>query len=372
MDASIKLGRIWNVPIGLHWSWFLIFVLVTSSLAVGYFPDEFEDLSSAAHWSLAAVTSLLFFLSVLLHELGHVRVALRNGFPVRGVTLFLFGGVAIMERNARTPGEEFRIAIIGPIVSLVLAMVFGALWLLDRGIDYLAAPSIWLARINFLLALFNMIPGYPLDGGRVFRAIVWRITGSEDRSIRWATAAGQIVAGGFIAFGALRILTGDLGGGLWLIFIGWFLQNAANATQVQTTLERQLRGVTVRHLLPTSSAIVPPEMSLQQIVDEQILRRGRRSFIISDGGVQPVGVLTLDRVTGVPQEHWAATPASTAMTPLDQIPVIRPEMDLTDVLQFMADRDFAEVVVTMDGSVVGVLARDEVEEYLRMRSELGV
>lgn len=234
MEASIKLGRIKNIPIGLHWSLLLVFGLLTWSLARGYFPEEYPSLPASAHWFLAVLTSLFFFGSVLLHELGHALVALRNHIPVRQITLFIFGGVAQLEQETRSPGAEFRIAIAGPLVSLGLAGLFGGLYLLDQHIPYLAAPSYWLARINLLLALFNLIPGFPLDGGRVLRAIIWHFTGSMHRATQAASVTGQLVAFGFIGWGIYTIFTGSFFNGLWLAFIGWFLQNAAAASFAQT------------------------------------------------------------------------------------------------------------------------------------------
>jgi Zn-dependent protease/CBS domain-containing protein len=371
MGATVRLGRIWGVPIGLHWSWFLIFGLVTISLAEGYFPDEYPDLSSGALWALGALTSVLFFSSVLLHELGHVRLALRNDVPVRSVTLFLFGGIAQLGREARSAGAEFRIAIAGPLVSLALAALFGGLWLLDRGVDYLAAPSVWLARINLALALFNLIPGYPLDGGRVLRAIVWQVTGSEQRANTIAGTAGQVVAFGFISFGVLRILTGDVGGGLWLIFIGWFLQNAVAATRARSALEETLRDVIVQQVMLRDPAVVSPAMSLQQLVDERILSGGGRTFVVASDG-RPVGLVTLKDVTAVPKERWQQQELDEVMVPLSQLVVVQPEAPLLTALQAMDDADVAQVPVARDGAVVGILTRDQVLRYIRTRAELGV
>ena len=186
MESRVSLGRIWGIPIGLHTSWFIIFLLLTFSLAVGYFPNEYDNLSAPAAWLLGAITSILFFGSVLAHELAHAWVALRNGIPVRSITLFIFGGVAQIEREPHTPGAEFRIAIAGPVMSLALAGLFYGLYQIDQPVAYLAAPSIYLARINLILGLFNAIPGFPLDGGRVLRAIVWKFTGNLRRATRIA------------------------------------------------------------------------------------------------------------------------------------------------------------------------------------------
>jgi Zn-dependent protease/CBS domain-containing protein len=371
MGATVRLGRIWGVPIGLHWSWFLIFGLITISLAEGYFPEEFPDLSTGALWALGALTSVLFFSSVLLHELGHVRLALRNDVPVRSVTLFLFGGIAQIGREAKSAGAEFRIAVAGPLVSLALAALFGGLWLLDRDIDVLAAPSVWLARINLALALFNLIPGYPLDGGRILRAVVWHLTGSEQRANRIASTAGQVVAIGFISIGVLGILAGDVGGGLWLIFIGWFLQNAVAATRASSALEETLRGVTVQQVMAIDPAVVPPSMSLQQLVDERILSGGGRTFVVAEDS-RPVGLVTLKDVTTVPKERWPRQPLADVMVPLSKLVVVQPEAPLLAALQAMDDADVAQVPVARNGAVVGILTRDQVLRYIRTRAELGM
>ena len=190
MNASIKLGRIWGIPIGLHFSWFLIFGLVTWSLALGYFPEEYPALTTPAYWILGAITSILFFGSVLVHELAHALIALRNKLPVRAINLFIFGGVAELTQEPRSAGAEFRIAITGPLASLGLAALFGGLYLLDQQIPLLAAPSLWLARINLLLAVFNMIPGFPLDGGRILRAAIWWKTNNLYKATHAASISG--------------------------------------------------------------------------------------------------------------------------------------------------------------------------------------
>ena len=199
MDSGIYLGRVWGIPIRLHMSWFIIFLLVTWSLASGYFPQEYPTLGSTAYWLLGAVTSILFAASVLLHELGHSYMALRDGVPVRSVTLYLFGGLAQIEREPDSASSELRIAVAGPLTSLALAGFFGILFLLDRAVPFMAAPSAWLMRINFMLAAFNMIPGFPLDGGRVLRALVWGWT----KSLKKATAGGgpQRAGRGFRVYG---------------------------------------------------------------------------------------------------------------------------------------------------------------------------
>ncbi len=371
MTASINLGRIWGIPIGLHWSLFLVFGLLSWSLALGYFPEEYPTLSPPAYWLLAAFTSLLFFGSVLLHELGHAIVALRNQVPVRGITLFIFGGVAQLEREAPTPGAEFRIAIAGPAVSLALAAVFGGVWLLDQQIPLLAAPSIWLARINLILAVFNMIPGFPLDGGRVLRAIVWQYTGNAHRSTQIAAFSGQLIAFGFMGLGFFIALSGNFFNGLWLAFIGWFLQNAAAASSAQSNLQQTLQGVTVRQAINHDYPIVPATLSLNQLIEEQVLTGGHRYFFVGDNG-QPRGMLTLTDVTAVPQRKWRYTTTEQVMKPMKTLICVKPDLDLIEALKIMNEANVAQVPVVEQGQLLGVLSRERVLHYLNLRLQLGI
>lgn len=371
MQASINLGRIWGIPIGLNVSWFLIFGLVTWSLATGYFPQEYPQLNSLAHWSLGFVTSILFFLSVLAHELGHAWVALRNKLPVRGITLFIFGGVAQLGDEPRSPGAEFRIAIAGPLVSLALAIFFQGLWLLDRQIALLAAPSLYLARINWLLALFNMIPGFPLDGGRVLRAIVWRLTGSYQRATRIASTGGQLVAFGFIGLGIFSMFNGGLMNGLWLIFIGWFLQNAASGALAQAQLLDKLQGVKVSHVMARDCTPVSNLTPLSQLVNDRVIQGGQRCFMVVDE-FNNLGLVTLREIAAIPQRKWPFTTVSQVSVPLARLAHITPDEDLLTALKQMEIENVQQVAVVQDEQPVGMLSRDQIFKYLRTRAELGV
>lgn len=371
MEASINLGRIKNIPIGLHWSLLLVFGLLTWSLARGYFPEEYPSLPASAHWFLAVLTSVLFFGSVLLHELGHALVALRNHIPVRQITLFIFGGVAQLEQETRRPGAEFRIAAAGPLVSLGLAGLFGGLYLLDQHIPYLAAPSLWLARINLLLALFNLIPGFPLDGGRILRAIIWQVSGSLHRATQAAAFIGQLVAFGFIGWGLYTIFTGSFFNGIWLAFIGWFLQNAAAASYAQVNLEEILRGIKVSQVMNRDYQAVPSILSLNQLVEEKVLAGGQRTFFVSDNG-HPRGMLTLRDVAAIPQSKWRFTTVEQVMVPLKRLTQVQPNLELLSALQIMDKANVAQVPVIEGDSLVGLLSREQVLHYIRTRAELGI
>ncbi|NDJ76344.1 MAG: CBS domain-containing protein [Chloroflexi bacterium] len=371
MESNIKLGRIWGVPIGLHSSWFLIFGLVTFSLAVGYFPVEYADLPPGAYWLLGVLTAVLFFGSVLAHELGHVRVALRERVPVRGVTLFLFGGVAEIEDEPRTAGAEFRIAIAGPVVSLALAVLFGLVYLLDRSISpYLAAPSLWLARINLALAVFNMIPGFPLDGGRVLRAAIWQFTGSQARATRIAGGTGQLVAYGFIGLGTVGILMGGVFNGLWLIFIGWFLQNAARSAVVQSNVQDRLRGITVDQVMIRDCVAVPHSFSVKELVEDRMMLRGQQCFLVSDGGMV-TGMITPNNLAVLSRDQWGALTVGDIVDNREWGSVVDPFTDLVDALRMMDRQNINQMPVVDNQQVVGILSRDQIVRMLRLRTQLG-
>jgi Zn-dependent protease len=373
MNTNFKLFRIWDIPIGLHPSWFLIFGLLTWSFASGYFPNAYPQLSSMSHWGLALVTSLLFFGSVLAHELGHAYLALRNGIPVKGITLFIFGGVAQIGQEPRTPGAEFRIAIAGPLVSLGLAGLFEAAYLLDASVPLLAAPSEYLARINLILALFNLIPGFPLDGGRVLRAIVWKYTGSFQRATRIASFTGQMVAFGFIGFGVYSIFNGQFFNGLWLAFIGWFLQNAASSAYSQMNTQRSLAGVKVAQVMSHDFPVVTVTTTLDKIIEQNVLNQGQSTFFVVGVGLsEPKGMLTLADITRVPRQEWPYVTVATIMTPLEQLLKIEPDTDLLDAIQKMDQANVSQAPVVQGRHVAGLLTRHQVLEYLRLRTAVGM
>jgi Zn-dependent protease/CBS domain-containing protein len=371
MEGARRVLEVWGIPIRIHPSWLLIFALITWSLAAGYFPAEYPGWSLLAYWAIGALTALVFFGSILLHELGHSWVALRNGLPIRGITLFIFGGVAQIAREPAAPWVELRIAIAGPVTSMGLAALFGVLWLGTREIPLLAAPAIWLARINFMVAGFNLIPGFPLDGGRVFRALVWRWTGSFQRATQAAAAAGELVAFAFIGFGVLRIVGGDVLGGGWMALIGWFLQSAAASSRMQASLRELLRGVTVGQLMTRECPGVTGGRTLEQIVQEEVLGAGRRCFfVLDDGNLR--GVLTLHEVKAVPRERWGAVRAEEVMTPLERVTAVGPGEDLLSAIERMDDANVAQMPVLAGDRLLGMIGREQILHYVRVRGELGL
>ncbi len=371
MKASVRLGRIWNIPIGLSTSWFFIFALVTWSLATGIFPATIPGLDAGVYWLLGLVTSVLFFSSVLAHELGHAFFALRNSVPVRAITLFFFGGVAEITREPKNAGAEFRIAIAGPLVNVMLAALFGGLAVLGQGLPMVEGPALWLARINLMLALFNMIPGFPLDGGRVLRAIVWHFSGDEFRATKLATGTGQLVAFGFIGMGVFNAFTGDFANGLWLAFIGLFLNSAAAGSRQQAVAHKALEGMTAGQLMSRSTLRVPSWVTVGDALDPQTLSQGHRAFLVQDFG-QFRGLFTLTDAARVPRSQWTQTKIEQVMTPRAKLIAIGPDAEIVAAVQAMDEAGIQHIPIVdpLTGDVLGLLSRDEVFTYTRVQAEL--
>lgn len=371
MKANIRLGRVWNIPIGLNNSWFLIFALTTWSLAVGIFPATISGLTSGVYLLLGVVTSALFFGSVLAHELGHAYLALRNGVPVRAITLFFFGGVAEITREPKSAGAEFRIAIAGPLVSVALAVLFGGLTWLAQGVAVIEGPALWLARINLMLALFNMLPGFPLDGGRVLRAAIWRFSRDEFRATRLAANAGRLVAFGFIGLGLFNTFSGGVVNGLWLIFLGLFLNGAAATSRQQASIQQALQGLTVGQLMSRSFLRVPGWVTVSDLLTPATLSQGHRAFVVEDFG-QLRGMFTVIDAGRAPRSQWPTIKVEQLMTPADQLPALHADIDILAAMQLMEQSDLiqAPVVDSANGELLGVLSREQILNYLRAQAEL--
>ena len=369
--GRLTIARIWGIPISVHASWLLVFALVAGSLAAGYFPAQHPEWGAPTCWVLGALSSLAFFASVLVHELGHSRVALRYGLPIRGITLFVFGGVAQIGREPGSPGVEFRIAIAGPLTSLALAALFGAVGAVGGNAPLVSVPAFWLARINLVVALFNLLPGSPLDGGRVLRAAVWAWTGSFDRANRAASAAGEVLALALIGVGTFRAIGGDLAGGIWMALIGWFLHSAVVAGRAQTALRDLLRDATVGQAMARECPSVAPGLTLERLVHDEVLGAGRRCFVVAEEG-KLRGLLTLHEVKGVPRDRWDRVTVDEVMQPAQALATVAPEETLLKALEEMDDANVAQLPVVDDGQWLGMLDRERILHYMRVRAELGV
>jgi len=372
--SGIRIGRILGIPIYLHPSWFIIFALITVSLAT-QFANQHPRWSQAQHWSLGVLTSLLFFGSVLFHELSHSVVALHYRIPVVSITLFVFGGVARIGREPSRARQEFNIAVAGPVSSYMLAAGF---WLLGHAFpssEMLTALAGWLAQINAWLATFNLAPGFPLDGGRILRAVVWGRTGDYTRATRAASRGGQLLAYVMIVAGIWQSLTSNLVGGLWLAFIGWFLLTAAQESYAQVAIRGALEGLRAADIMSRELPAVGRATSLEDYVHE-MLRTGRRcQLVMEDGELQ--GLMTVHALNRVPREDWAVTSVQAAMVPRAQIRLAAPEEPVLALLERMQSEDINQMPVVADsgspgaGRVVGIVTRDSILRVIRTRTEMG-
>jgi Zn-dependent protease/predicted transcriptional regulator len=377
MQAQIKLGRVFGISIGLHYSWIIIAILIVFSLSQ-QFAAVHRDWSEGVVWGTAILTAVLFFVCILLHELGHSVVAQSRGIRVPSIVLFALGGVSQMERESPDAKTEFWMALAGPLVSFALGLVCLGLahtmgWVGPSSPvgSPLVAMLAWLGYINLTLGLFNLIPAYPLDGGRVFRAAAWWGTHSIERATRIASTVGQVFAFLFILAGLWQFFRGQGFGGLWIAFIGWFLLDAARSSRVQVEIMHALGGVKVRDVMEHNCAIVDATTNLQTLVDEHLLRTGQRCFMVQRDGYL-AGLITPGDISRIERRMWPLTTVEQAMRPVAQLRVVSPETPVVQALETMARENINQLPVASNGHLEGVLSRGHLLEILRTRAELKV
>jgi Zn-dependent protease/CBS domain-containing protein len=376
MRAQIKLGSIQGVKIGLHYSWLIIALLITLSLRA-YFRLHDSEWGESVIWATAIITTLLFFTTIVVHELSHALVAKAHGLPVRSITLFALGGVAEIEKETPDARTEFWIGIIGPITSCLIGFICLSV-VLAFGWTPSAFPQIpllaglmWLGYINIMLALFNMVPGFPLDGGRVLRAILWWITGNAKRATQIAASVGQFVAYGLIVLGVFRFFRGADIGGLWIAFIGWFLLEASRGSYAQIAITEALSAANVADVMSRDCPIVDGRSNLQTFVDEHLLRTGERCFaVIENARVE--GLITAREVRNVARARWPYTTVDDVMQPLGQVRTVTPETSVAEALEVMAGENLNQLPVAVDGSLVGLISREHILQLLQNRAELHI
>jgi len=369
MNGVLNLGKVFGIQLRLHYSWFIIFALLTFALVAPYYSSWFW-------WVIGIITCLLFFGSVIAHELAHSLVGRANGIPIKSITLFIFGGIAQMTKEATRPGAELKMAAAGPACSAVIGGLFMLISHLNPGMPEPVASMVqWLAFMNLALAAFNMIPGFPLDGGRVFRSVLWRFTGDYKRSTRIATQVGQGVGYTFIAGGIVIVFLQPFNlswfSGVWIAFIGWFIRNAATSSYRQAQWREDLRRFTAAQVVTTNCPVVPSDVTLNQVIQEYIIPSGCRLFMVADGG-RFGGVLSLQNIKSVSQQKWGVTQVKEVMTPIDKLPVAHLGQDALSILEQMDESGTNQVSVVSEGKVVGLIDRDDLIIFLRTRSELGI
>jgi Zn-dependent protease/CBS domain-containing protein len=376
LRSSIPIGKAFGITLRLHYSWFVIFALVTWALTASYFPSYYPSWSVGTRIAAGLITSLLFFGSVLAHELMHSIISQRQGVPVKDITLFILGGVSQITEEPKEPKHEFNMAIVGPLTSLVIGGILWGIFFGIRNINNSAAEFVtpivyWLGYINLALGVFNLIPGFPLDGGRVLRSLLWWRSRNLRSATRIASTIGRVVGLLFIFGGIYLIFTSYWLNGLWIAVIGWFLESAANNSYRQLLLHDMLSGHVASEVMSRDCVLIPPDTTVERLVNENILNSGRRCFpVVTDAKV--MGLMTLHNIRAVPREQWGAATVKEAMTPFDKLRWVRPEDELSSVFRILTENDINQVPVVKDGQIVGMVTRENLLNFVNIRSGLGI
>jgi Zn-dependent protease/predicted transcriptional regulator len=374
MKSSIRLGRVFGIDIGLHYSWFLIALLITMSLTA-QFQESHREWGSGVIWTTALMTAILFFAALLAHELSHALVARSRGLTTRAITLFALGGVAQIEKEPQDPKTEFWVGIVGPFTSAIIGLIsLGLAWVAGWRVNTtpgtpLLSMLVWLGFINLMLAAFNMIPGFPLDGGRILRAIIWWSTGNGTRATQLAARTGQAVALCFIALGIFRFFAGAGIGGLWIAFIGWFLMQAAGASYSTVTLTANLKDVRVSDVMTHDCVPVDGNLNVQTFVEDHLLRSGRRCFVVEQNG-EMVGLVTPHEIKNLERQRWPFTTLYDVMRPLNQVHTVTPATPVMEALETMGRDDVNQLPVVSGNHLDGIVTRANVIQFLQTRAEL--
>ena len=367
--GSIRIARVVGIPVFVHFSWFIVFGLIAWTLATGYFPERYPNLPVTSYWAKGLLASLFFFLSILLHELGHSLVALRSGIAIRSITLFIFGGVARLEKDPPDGRTELRMAAAGPAVSVALAGLFMGAGLLARPGGTAWAVARYLAVINLVVAAFNLVPAFPLDGGRLLRGLLWRSMGKA-RATQVAARAGTLFAYFLIASGVVSMLRGAGISGMWYVLIGWFLKDASAGAYQSARVDEALRGVTAGDAMVRDVATLPAEISLAEAARDHFIRTGYGAYPVVRGDV-PVGLLCRRDILKVPAEERERTSVQALMSPLADALVVNEGTPLIRAMAKMAESGLGRVLVVEDGRLAGILTMGSVLRHVRVREELG-
>jgi Zn-dependent protease/predicted transcriptional regulator len=371
---SLKIGRVIGVEIRIHYTWLIIFMLVSFSLAEGFMPEIYPNESSLVYWVTGVTASILLFVSVLIHELFHSYVAIRRGIAVPRITLFLFGGVSQIEEEPKDPTAEFRISVVGPLSSFALGGLFGILWFSSETLHLpviIIAPVYYGFIINILLGLFNLLPAFPLDGGRILRARLWSRKKDVIAATQLATKISSFFAYGLMLLGFIYIISGSIFNGLWFIFIGWFLRNGAEATLQQTTVNQTLTDLKVKDIMTSAVITIDPNIPVIDAIRDYFYRYKHGGYpVVSDDELK--GIITSHDVQNLPKEQWGSTYVWDIMTPAERLVTISPDEPATEALSKISKHDFGRILVVENNKLVGLVTRSDVMRAIRRRLDLKV
>jgi len=368
-----EIFKLFGFAVRLDASWFLIVVLIAWSLATGIFPAAYPSLGTLAYWLMGTAGAVGLFAAVVLHEFAHSLVARRNGLPMEGITLFLFGGVAEMSEEPPSAGVEFKVAIAGPLTSIALGMACYALVGASLSLSWpeeIVGVLKYLAEINIIVALFNLLPAFPLDGGRVLRSILWRAKGKLGWATRIASQVGTGFATAMILLAVVIVLLGNLLGGVWMFLIGLFLRNAAQMSYRQVELRRALEGETVRRFMHAAPVVVPRSTSVRQLVDEYVYRYHHKMYPVVEGE-RLVGCVTTDAVRHLSRDEWDSNTVTAVMSPCDEHNTIGPDDDAMHALSRMRQEGTTRLLVVEQGPhLLGILTMKDLLEFFALKVEL--
>ncbi len=360
---QIRLGSIAGIPLTFDYSWFLVLFLLTWLLSVSYFPSEYKNWDKSYYWISGAITSVLFFLSVILHEVGHSLMAKKFNYKVNKVKMFIFGGISEITEEPKQAKEEFLIAAAGPAVTFLLALLFYVLEHLTKNVIIIYAIVHYLFIVNLILGIFNILPGFPLDGGRILRAIIWKRNNDFEKATQITAGIGRIFGFIVITIGFLTAMSGNFFDGIWLSFIGWFLESAAFSQTQKQVLTKYLQGHTVEEAMTKSFGLVPADTTISEFIQNDILIRHRRAFIVEEKG-QYIGLLTIHDIKKVSKDRWDEATVSDVMKPLDKIKILESNFPLPEALKDMNQTGVNQIPIIENGKIVGMLTRESILSFL--------
>jgi Zn-dependent protease/predicted transcriptional regulator len=369
---SVRLGKIMGIPVTIHYTLWFVFILIAWSLAVGYMPSQYPGLGVVTYWAIGIVSAVILFASVLVHELSHSYVAKKNGLPIARITLFFFGGVSEMTEEPHDPGLEVRMAAAGPLMSFLIAGVLGAFWYLTRLAGAPVAVTATLgygALINAILGVFNLVPAFPLDGGRVFRGSVWKRSRNFIGATRTATRVSEAISLLMMVGGFVSIIFGDFVDGIWIIFLGWFIRSGAETSLRQTLIGEALAGVTVGDVMTRDVMTVPSNITVDQLVSNYFLVHRHGGYpVVEDGKI--LGIVTMQCVRSVPKEARETVTVKEAMIPCERAVTVRASASALDAMNTMARQNVGRLLVLEGPQLLGILTRGDLMRTIRTRQEL--
>jgi len=373
LRRSIHIGKILGIPIDINYSWFIIFGLITWTLAMGYFPSVLPHEEGIVYWLMAIISAVFLFASLLLHELSHSFIAIKNSIPIKGITLFVFGGIAHISEEPKDPGTELKMAIAGPICSITISLCF---FFLARLLPYIGSPlpliaiAGYISIINLIIAIFNLIPGFPLDGGRILRSTLWKYMNDIKKATRIASGIGKGFAFFLIGVGFLYLFLGALLSGVWLILIGIFLQEAAESSYQQMMLQRTLTGTKVHEIMSGNVVTVSEDMPLDFVIDNYFFKYRFTSFPVINSAESLSGLVTLHNVKDIPKQKWNSTYIREAMIPLNADLIVGPDLEVFNALRKMIRNKVGRLIVVEDHKLVGFLSQRDVMRLFEVKSDL--